>query len=79
MKKIISVLLSVLMIFSLVSVGASAADGKELKITVANDLHYNLLYGAYIGKDYYEKDYSHVPGNGQLWIESILIIKTFFN
>ncbi|MBR6567582.1 MAG: metallophosphoesterase [Clostridia bacterium] len=79
MKKLISILLSVLMIFSLVSVGVSAADEKDLKITVANDLHYNLIYGAYIGDAYYDNDYSHVPENGQLWIESILIINTFFD
>ena len=42
MKKIISVLLSERMIFSVISVGASAANENELKITVANDLHFNL-------------------------------------
>lgn len=79
MKKVISVLLSVLMIFSLVSVGASAAEKKGLKVTVANDLHYNLAYGKNITDDRYaDEDYSHVPGNGQLWIESLIIIDTFF-
>ncbi len=79
MKKLISILLSALMIFSVLSVGVSAADEKdELKITVANDLHYNLTYGNYEGSSYYEKDYSHVHSNGQLCIESLLIIDTFF-
>lgn len=79
MKKLFSILLSALMIFSVLSVGVSAADEKdELKITVANDLHYNLTYGSYKGSSYCEKDYSHVPVSGQLWIESLLIIDTFF-
>ncbi len=78
MKKVFSVLLSVLMLFSLFSAGVSAAENGELKITVANDLHYNLTYGSYKGDSYYEKDYSHVPSSGQLWIESLLIIDTFF-
>ncbi len=80
MKKVISILLSVLMIFSLLSVSVSAADEKEeLKITVANDLHYNLTYGNYSGTEYVNSDYSHVPTNGQLRIESILIVKAFFD
>ncbi len=78
MKKVISILLSVLMLFSLLSVGVSAAEDDGLKATVVNDLHYNLTYGNYKGTSYSELDYSHVPGNGQLWIESLLIIDTFF-
>ncbi len=78
MKKLISVLLSVIMLFSLLSAGVSAAEEDGLRITVANDLHYNLTYGSYKGDSYYEKDYSHVPSSGQLWIESLLIIDTFF-
>lgn len=78
MKKVISILLSVLMIFSLLSVGVSAAENDGLKATVVNDLHYNLTYGNYKGTSYLAKDYSHVPGNGQLWIESLIIIDTFF-
>ncbi len=78
MKKVISLLLSVIMIFSLVSTGVSAAEKQELTITVANDLHYNIEYGNITGDKYANADYSHVPSNGQLWIESILIIKTFF-
>ncbi len=80
MKKVFSVLLSVLMLFSLFSAAVSAAEKDELKITVANDLHYNGTYGTYKGDAYTKKDYSHVASsNGQLWIESILIIETFFN
>ena len=78
MKKVFSVLLSIIMLFSLLSVGASASEDEGIKVTVANDLHYNLTYGSYEGDAYYEKDYSHVSGNGQLWIESLLIIDAFF-
>ena len=78
MKKVISILLSVIMIFSLVSVSAFAADSDELKITVANDLHYNLYYGTYSTQGKYTEDYSHVASsNGQLWFESILIVEAF--
>lgn len=74
MKKIISVLLSVIMLFSVVSAGAAAADEK-LIITVANDLHYNMA-GANTTQSYTE-DYAHVPSSGQLRVESELIIDTF--
>ncbi len=78
MKKVISILLSVLMIFSLTSAGVSAsAETEELKAIVVNDLHYNPTYGNYNGKEYSTEDYKHVPSNGQLWIESLLIIDTF--
>ena len=78
MKKVISLLLSVIMIFSLVSTGVSAAESQGLTITVANDLHYNLEYGSSTDDKYAGADYSHVPSNGQLWIESILIVEEFF-
>ncbi|MBQ9913004.1 MAG: metallophosphoesterase [Clostridia bacterium] len=78
MKKVISVFLSVLMIFSLVSVGVSAAEKEELKITVANDLHYNKHRAEEASGKYASADYSHVSGNGQLWVEATLIIDTFF-
>ncbi|MBQ3136724.1 MAG: metallophosphoesterase [Clostridia bacterium] len=78
MKKAISILLSVIMIFSAVSVSVSAAEKPELTITVANDLHYNMEYGNFTGDKFAGADYSHVPSNGQLWIESILIVKSFF-
>ena len=42
MKKIISVLLSVLMVASCVSVGFAAETEPDLKFAVASDLHYNV-------------------------------------
>lgn len=42
MKKIISVLLSVLMVVSCVSVGFAAETEPDLKFAVASDLHYNV-------------------------------------
>lgn len=78
MKKIISILLSMIMVFSLISVGVSAADETdELKAIVVNDLHYNYTYDVLSDPIYKDKDYSHVSSNGQLWIESVIIIKTF--
>lgn len=74
MKKIISVLLSVIMLFSLIPASAVAADEK-LIITVANDLHYNME-GANTTETYTE-DYAHVPSSGQLRVESELVIDTF--
>lgn len=74
MKKIISVLLSVIMVFSLVSVAASAAEA-ELIITVANDLHYN--HAAATNPTPVTEDYAHVPSAGQLRYENEIIIDTF--
>ncbi len=74
MKKIISVLLSVIMIFSLLSVAATAAE-KELIITVANDLHYN--HTAATNPTKVTADYAHVPEQGQLRYENELIIDAF--
>ena len=42
MKKIISILLSVLMVASCVSVGFAAEKKADLKFAVASDLHYNV-------------------------------------
>ena len=71
-------MLSVIMIFSLFSVCAAAAED-TLKITVANDLHLNLAIKANIvpGK-YTAEDYSHVPAQGQLRLENALLIDDFF-
>ena len=74
MKKIISVLLCVIMMFSLVSVAATAADA-ELIITVANDLHYNHQAATAPAKA--TEDYAHVPSQGQLKYENELIIDAF--
>ena len=43
MKKFLSVFLSVVLIFSAVSIGVSAAKPEaDLKFAVASDLHYNV-------------------------------------
>ena len=76
MKKIISVLLSVLMIFSVVCVGVSAADENSgLVIAVANDTHYNMAGANYTGT--YTEDYANVVTTGQLKLENELIIDEF--
>ena len=76
MKKLISVLLSALMLFSLCSASVSAAGEKdELKIAVANDLHYNLSGAAANYTGSYTEDYQNALSSGQLRLESELIIE----
>lgn len=70
MKKIISVMLCFVMLFSLVSVSAYAEENDELIITVANDLHYTEKSG-----DFTSEDFKHIVDAGQLYIESIVIIE----
>lgn len=71
MKKMMAFLLSLLMIFSLVSVSTVAADDK-LVVAVANDLHYIEQTG-----NYTSADFAHIGSTGQLNLESVLIIKEF--
>lgn len=80
MKKLISVLLSALMLFSLCSASVSAADeNDELKIAVANDLHYNLSGAAANYTGSYTEDYQNALSSGQLKLENELIIDEFLN
>lgn len=80
MKKLISVLLSALMLFSLCSASVSAAEEKaDLKITVANDLHYNGKGSAANFTGTYTQDYQNNLSSGQLRLESELIIDEFLN
>ena len=80
MKKFISVLLSLLMIFSLCSVGVSAADASdELKIAVANDLHYNKSLSAANYNGTYTTDFANAVSSGQLKLENELIIDEFLS
>ncbi len=76
MKKIISVLLSVLMIFSLVSVVASASED-SFTVSIASDLHYNLDGVSSADGRYADEDYSHATSSGALRIESGAIIDAF--
>ena len=80
MKKVLSVFLSMLIMFSL-CVPAFAADASdELKVTVANDLHYSLAYSsaATVKKhNSISKDYSHIASTGKLNYESVAIFDAF--
>ena len=81
MKKIISVLLAVLMLFSLCSVAVSAAEADELMITVANDLHYDGKY-PYLTSAYgnsLNTDFAHVGTATRLPHEANAIVKAFLN
>lgn len=78
MKKILSVFLCALMLLSM-AVPVSAAD-EELKVIVANDLHYNPQYsyaGALVKKNSISEDYFHIASTGRLLNESYAIIKAF--
>lgn len=78
MKKILSVFLAAIMIFSLCSIAVSA-ENEELKITVANDLHYNLRYTSmdkYKGNSV-NKDFAHIGTASRLPHEAIAIVKGF--
>lgn len=77
MKKFLSVLLSVIIIFSTVAVNVSAAEG-DLKIIVASDLHLSQMsYVPFTGNTAVDA-YAHVPSSGQLTAESNAIITAFF-
>lgn len=79
MKKIISVVLSVLMLLSCLSVLAAAAEN-ELKITVVNDLHLNLKDSdakKVSKRNTISETYSHASTSGQLTYESVELIEAF--
>ena len=76
MKKLLSVFLAALMLFSLCSVAASAAEGEDLIITVANDTHYNRIKA--VGKNNsVSEDFKHVNTAGRLYYEADAIFKSF--
>lgn len=91
MKKLLSVLLSVLMIFSVVSVSFTTFAADELKIIVASDVHYDFRsfkpLQAEIEKENEkvqeilidtDSAYKHVGYSGQLYYESQAILNQFF-
>ncbi len=77
MKKLISILLSALMIFSLVPVSASAAD--KMVISAATDLHYSKAGADTKPGTYTHADFSHSVNSGELHIESGAIIDAFLS
>lgn len=81
MKKAISVFLCLLFTFSLV-LPAFAADtsDEELKVTVANDLHYNQTYTSRASVKKHNSlsaAFSHIMSTGLLRYESLAIIEAF--
>lgn len=76
MKKTISVLLTVLMLFGLCSVAVSAAEADGLVITVANDTHYNSFDSVGTNNSV-SADYAHVNTAGRLYYEADAIFKAF--
>ncbi len=81
MKKTLSVLLCIIMLFVSTAVCASA-EGATIKMTVASDIHYNLnISGAekLSKRNSISEDYSHVSMSGDLPAESLAIVKAFFD
>ncbi len=77
MKKLLSVLLCIAMLFASVAITAFAAD--EVKIIVANDLHLSLKsYKPYTGNTE-ANPWAHIASSGQLIIESNAIITAFLD
>ncbi len=77
MKKALSVLLALIMAFSLCSVVA-AAESEELVVAVANDLHYNLKASTTVTKrNSVDEDFAHIGSSGRLVNESVAIISAF--
>ena len=75
MKKILSVILSALMLLSLCSVAASA-EGDELVVTVVNDIHYNSFDTAKKSNSVSE-DFAHVNSAGRLYYEIDAVFMAF--
>ena len=79
MKKILSVLLCVIMLFGCMVISSSAAEG-ELKVLVVNDLHLDLADATaekVKKRNNVSVEYAHTSSSGQLPYESIAIIKAF--
>ncbi len=77
MKKALSVILALIMTFSLCSVVA-AAESEELVIAIANDLHYNLKASTTVTKrNSIDEDFAHIGSSGRLVNESVAIISAF--
>ncbi len=75
MKKFLSVLLSVLMLFSVCSIVA-AAEGDELVLTVVNDNHYNSIDTVRKANSVNE-DFAHVNTAGRLYYEADAVFMAF--
>lgn len=77
MKKILSVILSAVMLLSTAAIGVSAEESTNLVISVANDLHYNMKGSAELTTKVYTEDYANVTGTGQLRLENNILIDEF--
>ena len=80
MKKLLSVFLSALLVFSLCTPAFASDNSDELQVTVANDLHFNLTYSeaqSVRKHNTISEDYSHISSTGKLNYEAVAIIKAF--
>lgn len=82
MKKALSVFLSMLLVLSLCVPAFAAGAQDEFKVTVANDLHYNLSYSfadSVRKHNSLSEDYAHISSTGKLNYESAAIIDAFLS
>lgn len=80
MKKVLSVFLCMLLMLSLCTPAFAAEGSDELKVTVANDLHYNLKYSfadSVKKHNSISEDYAHISSTGKLLYETAAIIEAF--
>ena len=78
MKKLVSILLALSLIFGMFAITSVAADD-ELIVTVANDIHYNMLYtGRSVQKhNSISEDFFHVFPDDKMMQEGYAVIKAF--
>lgn len=80
MKKILSVVLALTLVFSMFTITSVAADD-GLVVTVANDIHYNSYYADTNNKvkkhNTINPDFSHVIADDKMHYEGLEIIKAF--
>ncbi len=75
MKKLLSVFLAAVMLFSLCSIAASA-EGDRLTVTVVNDTHYNS-FDTVKKLNSISEDFAHVNSAGRLYYEADAVFMAF--
>ena len=78
MKKIISVVLALSLIFSMFAMTSVAAD-EGIVVTVANDIHYNSYYTKEASGKHnnVNADFAHVLSDDKMTQEGLVVIEAF--
>ena len=82
MKKTLSLILSLILVFTLAVPAFAEASESELNVIVANDIHYNERYShvASVAKrNSINETYAHIASTGRLVYESAATTKAFFD